>query len=173
MTVTRLLLLRDWGTIQVPAGISFSVPTSGSGASKSPSHGKKGGEDAQGPISILLIEDDHALAQMYRRRLEHAGHKVDVATDGEDGLRRVRSQAYDLVFLDIGLPKIDGLAVLEAIRSEDAFRKLPVVMLTNYSEPDLVERGRRLGIVEYIVKAETTPGQVADRVREFRDALGS
>jgi CheY-like chemotaxis protein len=170
---TRLLLVRDWGTIQLPPGVRYAAPKAGAGASASPSDRDSLGDDTRGAISILLIEDDEAVAHMYRRRLEHAGYKVDVAADGEDGLRHVRAQDYDLVFLDIGLPKIDGLAVLEAIRSEDAYSNLPVVMLTNYSEPELIERGRQLGIVEYIVKAETTPGQVADRVREFRGYSGT
>jgi two-component system chemotaxis sensor kinase CheA len=169
---TRLLLVRDWGTIHLPRSLRFAGPKPGGGPAPAPSDRDRGGEEAAGPISILLIEDDFALAQMYRRRLEHAGHKVNIAADGEDGLRQLRGHAYDLVFLDIGLPKIDGLAVLEAIRAEDAFEQLPVVMLTNYSEPELIERSRKLGIVEYIVKAETTPSQVADRVREFRDSQG-
>jgi CheY-like chemotaxis protein len=170
MSPVRLLLVRDWGTIRLPADLRFAAPPPGDSSSPSPSDRKRARAHTKAPISILLIEDDHALAMMYRRRLEHAGHKVDIAADGEDGLRQVRAQEYDLVFLDIGLPKIDGLAVLEAIRSDDAYRDLPVVMLTNYSEPDLIEKSRKLGIVEYIVKAETTPGQVADRVSRFRDS---
>jgi CheY-like chemotaxis protein len=173
MNALRVLLVRDWGMIEVPASLRFDAAKSAGGASPSSRDRDQGDADSRVPISILLIEDDHALAQMYRRRLEHAGHKVDVAADGEAGLRQVRRQPYDLVFLDIGLPKIDGLAVLEAIRSDDAYRDLPVVMLTNYNEPDLIERSRQLGIVEFLVKAETTPGQVADRVREFREASGT
>jgi CheY-like chemotaxis protein len=172
MTTMPMMLVHDWGTIKLPAGVRYTALRSGRGGSPSPLERDIQSEDTDGPISILLIEDDRALAQMYRIRLEHAGHQVDIAPDGEAGLRQVRSQTYDLVFLDIGLPKIDGLTVLQAIRSEDAYRDLPVVILTNYSEPDLIERGRELGIIEYIVKAETTPGQVADRVREFRSTLG-
>ena len=68
------------------------------------------------------------------------------------------------LFLDIRLPKMDGLGVLEALRKDERTRTVPVVILSNYSERELVDRGLRLGALEYLVKSQTTPARVADGV---------
>ena len=169
MDTSRLLLIRDWGTIKLPFGTRFAPDDSGSGGPSGSTEPSRSGEDEK-PLRILLVEDDVALAGMYQRRLEHSGHEVAVAHDGESGLARIRDERFDLVFLDIGLPKIDGIAVLEAVRADAQLTKLPVVILSNYDEPEMVARSRELGVLEYIVKAHTTPGQVADKVRRFSDS---
>lgn len=169
---SKLLLVRDWGTVKLPPGARFAPNDIGSGGPADSAQPSQSGEEAR-QFRILLVEDDRALAAMYQRRLEHSGHEVAVAHDGESGLARIREERFDLVFLDIGLPKIDGIAVLEAVRSDTKLSKLPVVILSNYDEPEMVARSRELGVVEYIVKAHTTPGQVADKVRRFLDSAGA
>ena len=164
--------VRDWGTIELPPGTRFAAADTRSGGRPDSTEREQSSEEAR-PLRILLVEDDKALAGMYQRRLEHSGHEVAMAHDGETGLARIRDEKFDLVFLDIGLPKIDGIAVLEAVRADSRLSKLPVVILSNYDEPEIVARSRELGVVEYIVKAHTTPGQVADRVRHFRDSAGA
>ena len=79
------------------------------------------------PISVLIVEDDPAVAQMYRIKLELDGYTVTVAPDGEIGLRMAATDQPDLIFLDIRLPKLDGMAVLESLRNTDATRNIPVV----------------------------------------------
>jgi CheY-like chemotaxis protein len=113
-----------------------------------------------GSLHILLVEDDPAVAGMYRLKLEMEGYKVTVAGD---------EQRPQLIFLDVRLPKLDGMSVLEAMRGDDRTRHIPVLILSNYGEPPLIERGLRLGAREYLLKSETTPSGVAARARSYTD----
>ncbi|TMD55715.1 MAG: response regulator [Chloroflexi bacterium] len=122
---------------------------------------------AAGTLHILLVEDDPAVAGMYKLKLEMDGYKVTVAGDGEEGLRVAREQKPQLIFLDVRLPKMDGMTVLEAMRGDDRTRHIPVLILSNYGEPPLIERGLRLGAREYLLKSETTPSGVAARARTY------
>jgi CheY-like chemotaxis protein len=128
--------------------------------SKGPRHALEADE----PLAVILIEDDQAIAEMYRARLEFDGYVVAVASDGVAGLEMTRELQPDLVFLDIRLPKMDGFAVLEALRSDDETKDIPVVILSNYSERELIERGLKLGALEYLIKADVTPSKVAQKV---------
>ena len=123
--------------------------------------------DDSDEVHLLLIEDDVALAHMYRVKLEKDGYTVRVAGDGEEALRLVAERPPDLIFLDSRLPKMDGLAFLELLRQSEATRNVPVVSVSNYSEEELVDRGLQLGALEYLIKSQTTPGQLAKRVPEW------
>ena len=104
---------------------------------------------------------------MYRLKLELDGYQVIMAKDGEEGLRLAREVDPDIVFLDIRLPKVDGFSVLEGLRATDRTRNVPVVILSNYGEQDLVDRGLRLGALEYLIKSQTTPGQLSQGVPDW------
>jgi CheY-like chemotaxis protein len=121
-------------------------------------------------VRVLFVEDDPAVAQMYRLKLELDGYAVDVASDGEQAVSRATSQPPDIIFLDIRLPKLDGLEVLEALRHHERTRQVPVVILSNYSERELIERGLKLGALEYLVKSQTTPAKVAGGVEDWLKA---
>ena len=120
-------------------------------------------------VRILLIEDDEAIAELYRLRLTSDGYDVEVARDGEQGFRRALDGAPDLVYLDIRLPVSGGLDVLQRLRQEPRTRSLPVVILTNFDEPDLREMGVRLGALEFLVKADTTPAQLSESTVRWLD----
>ena len=115
-------------------------------------------------VRVLFVEDDPSVAQMYKLKLELDGYSVTVASDGEQALDLARDLVPDIIFLDIRLPKLDGMAVLERLRSDDQTRHIPVVILSNYSERELVERGLKLGALEYLVKSQTTPAKLAGGV---------
>jgi CheY-like chemotaxis protein len=127
---------------------------------------------AVGLLHILLVEDDPAVAGIYKLKLELDGYRVTVAGDGEEGLRVAREQRPQLIFLDIRLPKLDGMSVLEAMRGDDRTRHIPVLILSNYGEPPLIERSLGLGAREYLLKSETTPSAVAARARSYTDEAG-
>jgi DNA-binding response OmpR family regulator len=122
------------------------------------------GTDGEERVRVLLVEDDPAVSDMYRLKLELDGYTVQVASDGETALEAATSFEPDLVFLDIRLPKLDGFDVLAALRAGDRTRHLPVVILSNFSEKDLVDRGLSLGALEYLIKSQTTPAQLAEGV---------
>ena len=104
---------------------------------------------------------------MYRLKLELDGYQVIMAKDGEEGLRLAAEVRPDIVFLDIRLPKVDGFAVLEGLRDRDDTRNVPVVILSNYGEQELVERGLRLGALEYLIKSQTTPANLSRGVENW------
>ncbi len=112
-------------------------------------------------VNVLFIEDDPTVAQMYKLKLELDGYHVDMAKDGEEGLKLAHDLKPDIIFLDIRLPKMDGFAVLEQLRSADDTRQIPVVILSNYGERELVERGLKLGALEYLIKSQTTPANLS------------
>src|SRR5712671_8152539 len=124
-------------------------------------------EQSSEDVRVLLVEDDAALTQMYRVKLERDGYVVRVASDGEEALELIDRELPDLIFLDIRLPKMDGMTLLERLRAAPRTRNIPVVIVSNYSEEELVSRGLQLGALEYLVKSQTTPGQLSQGVREW------
>ena len=118
--------------------------------------------DMDDAVTVLLIEDDDAAAEMYRLRLAADGYTVLIASDGERGLRRAVEDRPDLIYLDVRLPKMDGFEVLERLRADVATASIPVVIVTNYGEPELQQRGLSLGALEFLVKADTTPARLSE-----------
>lgn len=116
---------------------------------------------------MLFVEDDPMVAEMYRLKLELDGYQVTMAKDGEDGLELASRLEPDIIFLDIRLPKVGGLEVLEQLRSTNATRNTPVVILSNYGERELVERGLKLGALEYLIKSQTTPARLSGGVERW------
>ena len=112
-------------------------------------------------VRVLFVEDDPSVAQMYKLKLELDGYDVEVASDGEKALEAARTNPPDIVFLDIRLPKLDGFGVLEALRKDPRTERLPVVILSNHSEKQLVDRGLLLGARDYLIKTETTPARLS------------
>jgi len=115
-------------------------------------------------VNVLFVEDDEAVADMYKLKLELDGYSVTVAADGETAVDLALKDPPDLVFLDIRLPSMDGFQVLEVLRSDERTRYVPVVILSNYGEDELVERGFRLGALEYLIKSQTTPSRVSGEI---------
>jgi two-component system phosphate regulon response regulator PhoB len=121
-----------------------------------------GGAGPDEGVHVLFVEDDTAIAQIYRLKLELDGYHVDVAGDGEVALQMARTSLPDIIFLDMRLPKLDGIGVLEALRADPLTKTVPVVILSSHSEKELVERGAKLGVLDHLIKSKTTPAMVAD-----------
>ena len=141
--------------------------------------GSNDGPGRQGheQIHVLLIEDDPAIADMYQVQLEFDGYRVTVATTGEVGYASVLASRPDIVLLDLLLPDRSGLEVMADIK-ERLPSHPPVVILSNYGEPAMMERGFSLGAVEYLVKSRVTPASVSQSIRGWieqarRERFGS
>ena len=115
-------------------------------------------------VRVLFVEDDEAVADMYKPKLELDGYLVTVAAEGEAAVELALQNPPDLIFLDIRLPTMDGFQVLEVLRSDERTRWVPVVILSNYGEDELVERGFKLGALEYLIKSQTTPSRVSGEI---------
>ena len=112
---------------------------------------------------MLLIEDDPAIAEMYRVQLEFDGYRVTVATTGDIGYTNVVSGRPDIVLLDLLLPDRSGLEIMAEIK-EKLPNHPPVVILSNYGEPAMMDRGFSLGALEYLVKSRVTPASVSKSI---------
>ncbi len=114
---------------------------------------------------ILLVEDDTALASVYRSRLELEGFDVCESNNGEDALSLAVSEHPDLILLDVMMPKISGFDVLDILRNTPETTNIRVIMLTALSQPKDKERAEQLGVDDYLVKSQVVIGDVVERVR--------
>src|SRR5947199_10772900 len=112
-------------------------------------------------VNVLFIEDDPAVAEMYKLKLELDGYRVTVAKSGEGGLDNDKKMVPDIVFLDIRLPKMDGFAVLENLRSDSVTKNIHVIILANYGEKELVDRWLKLAALDSLINADTTPASLS------------
>ncbi|OHA72786.1 MAG: hypothetical protein A3A27_01120 [Candidatus Wildermuthbacteria bacterium RIFCSPLOWO2_01_FULL_47_18] len=118
-------------------------------------------------MTILLIEDDPLLIDIYSTKLKESGFEVTVAEDGEKGLKSLEGTMPDLVLLDIVLPKQNGWEVLSKIRQNDRFKDLKVVLLSNLGQKEEIEKGLSLGADRYLIKAHFTPTQVVQEIQKL------
>ncbi|MEK7644427.1 MAG: response regulator [Patescibacteria group bacterium] len=115
---------------------------------------------------IVLVEDDTFLANIYKTKFEMEGFKVSVAEDGLSGVEEVKKKKPDLVLLDILLPKMDGFAVLEALKKDPDVKAIPVILLTNLGQKDDVDKGLSMGAADYLIKAHFKPSETVDKVKK-------
>ncbi len=117
--------------------------------------------------TVLLIEDDETLAQMYKLKFETAGYQIVIAHNGQEGLEFLKGKPVDVVVLDILLPRYNGFQVIKEIRKSKTMVEIPVIILTNLIEADVNMSGElatSLGVVDYLVKSKVTPDEVVARV---------
>jgi DNA-binding response OmpR family regulator len=115
---------------------------------------------------IAIVEDDLAIAQMYRMKFEAEGFHVDNAENGKLGLALCEQLKPDLVLLDLMMPEMNGDEMLEKMRATDWGKHIKVIILTNVGEQEAPEKLKSLDVKAYIVKAEMTPKQVAELARQ-------
>lgn len=108
--------------------------------------------------TILIVEDDRFIGEMYVRSLQKAGYDVDWMVDGNDGLIAARNKQYDLILLDVMLPERRGTEILEALRgNEDLIPAAKVIVLTNFEQDDESRLAMETHADAYLIKAEITP----------------
>ncbi|OGM69185.1 hypothetical protein A2975_02400 [Candidatus Woesebacteria bacterium RIFCSPLOWO2_01_FULL_44_14] len=116
---------------------------------------------------VLIIEDDPLMIRLYQKVFKFEGYEVEVAANGEEGLQKVASFTPTLVLLDIMMPKMNGLEVLEKMKADEKTKKIPVVVLTNLAGQQDAETAIAKGAVKYIVKSEYEPKEVVKMVKEI------
>jgi CheY-like chemotaxis protein len=117
---------------------------------------------------VLLIEDDQLIQRMYAKIFAFEKFEVEVASNGEEGLEKAKTMEPKptIILLDVMMPKMNGLEVLEKLKLDPATKSLPVIMLSNLAGENDVETALSKGAVKYIIKSEYDPKQVADMVKE-------
>ncbi len=116
-------------------------------------------------VSILICEDEKPFAKALRLKLEAQGFQVQIANDGQDALEQF-SSSFQLVVLDLMLPYVDGFQILEHIRNVES-SSVPVLILSNLSQPEDISRVKALGATDYLVKATTPLNDIVGRIVEM------
>lgn len=115
---------------------------------------------------IALCEDDQFISNMYVTKLQLSGFEIHHAEDGEAGVAMIKEIKPDLILLDILMPKKSGFEVLEEIKADPTTKDIPVILLTNLSQKEDVDRGLQLGAKDYLIKAHFTPREVVEKINK-------
>ena len=116
---------------------------------------------------VLIIEDEEMLVNMYISKFEKEGYQAEKASNGKIGLDQAKKINPDIILLDIMMPEMDGFMVLKKLKSDTSTKDIPIIMLTNLGQEEDIEKGTKLGATDYLVKANLTPAQVVDKVKEI------
>ena len=117
---------------------------------------------------ILIVEDDQFLRDFYQELLVSEGYIVDVAADGEIGLAKISHGGWNLVLLDIMLPKKDGLHILQDLKTKPPEKSNgPIVVLTNLGHDAVINQAFSLGASGYLIKSAMNPDQVLTEIHSF------
>ena len=113
---------------------------------------------------ILLIEDEQLILELLQKKLLKEGYEVSVARNGLEGLERMRETEPDLVLLDIIMPKMGGLEVMEEMQKDEELKKVPVIVISNSGQPVEIDRIQKLGARDWLIKTEFDPREVIDKI---------
>lgn len=116
---------------------------------------------------VLIIEDDQLIQRMYNKIFSFEKYEVVTASDGEEGLEKARTTNPTIILLDVMMPKMNGMEVLEKLKIDPATKTIPVVMFSNLAGDNDVETALAKGAVKYIIKSEHDPKEIADMVDEI------
>lgn len=152
-------------------------PASAAPGEERPPEEKKEGEEIPGgekPTApqkslgkVLLIEDDLPMVKMYNTKLVKENFEIEVAYTGEEGLEKIKEWKPDLVVLDLMIPKIGGMELLEKLRADPKTKNLPVIILSNLSQEQDITKSRQLGVKDFMIKANYTPSQVVEKIKSY------
>lgn len=118
-------------------------------------------------VRILLVEDEPEVLELYKLKLTLDGYEVLTAVNGQEGLKKAIEEKPEMIFLDIKMPEMDGFEVLKRLRSEPKTKKVPVIILSNFDEQEMIEKGLTLGANEYLVKSQFTPEEISGKASEW------
>lgn len=119
---------------------------------------------------ILIAEDDFFIRDIYRQIFSTAGYQVEEAIDGEDTLNKIKTNSapYDMILLDIMMPKMTGLDVLKQLRAMvSPVKDSPVFILSNLGQQSIIEEAFKVGMDGYIIKSQMTPQQIVDEINTY------
>lgn len=118
---------------------------------------------------ILFIEDEVNFANPVKILLERNKFDVVIAKDGEIGLEMASSENPDIILLDILLPKIDGFKILEKLKNNDNTKQIPVIILSNLSKEEEIQKGKDLGVINYFIKIQSSSNDIIDAIKNTLD----
>lgn len=116
---------------------------------------------------ILVVEDDLFTRDIYQETLEAAGFEIITAQNGEDGVNKLLTEKFDLILLDVMMPKLNGIGLLKAAHEKKLLEKNgPVLLLTNLAHDPVIQEALDLGAKTFLIKTDLTPPQLVDQVKK-------
>jgi len=119
---------------------------------------------------ILLVEDEEALSDVLSAKIKKEGYEIEVAYNGEEGYAKLKKFKPDLLLLDIVMPKMDGYEVLEKMNEENI--KTPVIIISNSGQPVELEKTKKLGAVDFLIKTQFDPNEVIAKIKNYLNKNG-
>lgn len=116
---------------------------------------------------VLIVEDDKFISRAHGNGLEQAGYEVLVATDGVEAEKMIKKKKPDLIILDLIIPKKDGFDLLKNIKKDSKLKKIPVLILSNLGQDSDIEKGKKLGAEDYLIKSDYSMKEVVEKVKAY------
>jgi len=113
---------------------------------------------------VLIVEDDNFVAEVYFAKLTEMGYEAILAQNGEEGIAALKKHKIDLILLDILMPIMNGVEMLEEIKKSDDWKNIPVILLTNVGEKESIQKVRDMGVKNYLIKSHFTPAEVIEKI---------
>ena len=117
--------------------------------------------------TVLIIEDDPLLSKMYEAKFISEGFNVLKAADGEEGMKVAIASHPSLLVLDVMMPRLSGIDMLVELRKDVWGKTVPVVIISNLSEQNEGDKAKTLGVLEYLIKANITPGELVETAKKY------
>jgi len=119
------------------------------------------------PKKILIVEDEKILAEIYRDKFTEAGFEVLVTFEAEEGLKLAKKEKPDLIVLDILLPRENGVYFLTELKNDLEISSIPVVVFSNFDDPETKRTALRLGVKDYLIKTNYTPKEIVAKIKNY------
>lgn len=122
------------------------------------------------PKRILIVDDDKFIRELYEEILTNEKYEVETAADGKTGLEKIQAGGYDLILLDVMMPQIDGIAIVQTLKESPPKKKNgPIIFLTNLANDPVIDQALQKGVKSCLSKADLTP---EDFLKHVKKALG-
>ena len=117
--------------------------------------------------SVLIVEDEPLLIELLEKKMQQSGLKVHTAGDVDQARAILKTKPVDAILLDILLPGVNGMTFLKELKADPKLKAIPVIIGSNLGQEDEIKQGMDAGAVEYIVKANASPGEIVERVMKY------
>jgi DNA-binding response OmpR family regulator len=115
---------------------------------------------------ILIVEDEQSLSHVLSEKIQKEGYAVKVASDGFKGLAALKEDNYDLILLDVLMPNMNGLAMLDEVRKSSGHPDIPVIIISNLQDPSLMTQALELNSLDYLVKSDWSLSDIVAKIKE-------
>jgi two-component system alkaline phosphatase synthesis response regulator PhoP len=119
-------------------------------------------------MKILIVEDEFFLRNILEKKLQAEGFDVILASDGVEAVEKTVKEVPDLILLDLILPKKNGFEVLEEIKKDPYLKDIPVIIISNLGQEIDIDRAKKFGVNEYLIKAHTSLDTVVEKIKEIK-----